>query len=577
MVSDIETLLMKNIFLFLSAFFLTFGLNAQSPPFQWAKQLGGTGDSYSRGIAIDGSENVYTTGHFTGTMDFDPGPGTYNLTALGVRDIFVSKLDQNGNFIWAKQMGGSSNAGLSDYTFDIDVDMAGNVFVIGCFTDTADFDPNPGSAYEIFSNGNSDVFISQLDTNGDYISVEQYGGAGPDMGLSIAVDPSGFYIYACGNYNGTVNFGPGHIHTAVGMDDIFVLKVTSTSTLHWARSYGGPGTDNGTEIALDSTGYVYLGSLFSSTANFQGTNLTASGTWWDVAVAKINPIGGLVFVKQMGGPDPDQPLGIAADNAGNVFTVGAFQSTADFDPSASVFNMTSAGNVDIFVTKLNPSGSFAWAKQMGGIDYDHVLGVALDAASNVYTTGHFYDVVDFDPGVTTNNISSAGSDDMFISKLDSSGNFSWVRTMGSSADDISHSIVVSNAGNIYTTGYWGNGSTTDFDPDSSTFDMTSFGQRDVYVHKMGLGSTVTVKENNFENNFSVYPNPAKDLVNIAFDNIEKEPELSIIDISGKLIFRSTYQNIQEISLDLKPIEAGIYFIRIKTSQFTEIRKFIKTK
>ena len=123
----------------LAVLFFLFSLETFSQNFAWAKQLGGVGSENSYAIAVDANGNVYTTGYFWLTTDFDPGIGTYNLTSAGLYDIFVSKLDASGNFIWAKQIGGTSN----DVGFSITVDANGNIYTTGYFRDTVDFDPGP--------------------------------------------------------------------------------------------------------------------------------------------------------------------------------------------------------------------------------------------------------------------------------------------------------------------------------------------------------------------------------------------------------------------------------------------------
>src|SRR5450631_3253553 len=115
-------------------------LLAQTVSFNWVKQMGGTSSENGLSIATDASGNVYTAGYFQGTADFDPGPGTFSLTAAS-DDIFVSKSDAAGNFLWAKQMGGAS----VEHAMSIAVDAAGNVYTTGYFSSSpADFDPGPG-------------------------------------------------------------------------------------------------------------------------------------------------------------------------------------------------------------------------------------------------------------------------------------------------------------------------------------------------------------------------------------------------------------------------------------------------
>jgi hypothetical protein len=126
----------------------------------------------------------------------------------------------------------------------------------------------------------------------------------------------------------------------------------------------------------------------------------------------------------MGGTNVDQGIDVALDSAGNVYTTGFFLGTVDFDPGAGTFNLTSAGSGDLFVSKLDASGNLVWARSMGGAaSSDEGYGIVVDGAGNVYTTGSFSGTGDFDPGAGTANLTSAGSFDVFVQKLDASGNF----------------------------------------------------------------------------------------------------------------------------------------------------------
>jgi len=151
---------------------------------------------------------------------------------------------------------------------------------------------------------------------------------------------------------------------------------------------------------------------------------------------------GFIWARSMGGPGSgfSTAFGVALDGSGNVYTVGFFEGTADFDPGPDAFNLTSAGRAgDIFVSKLDSAGNFVWARAMSGPSPQEeqrfripnsAFGVALDGSGNVYTVGRFEGTVDFDPGPGTFNLTSAGSVDIFLLKLDSTGSFVWVRTMG---------------------------------------------------------------------------------------------------------------------------------------------------
>ncbi|MEZ6045247.1 MAG: hypothetical protein R3C11_06620 [Planctomycetaceae bacterium] len=173
-----------------------------APELEWATQFDG-GSSYSFGISQDSSGNVYTVGYFSGTVDFDPGPGTHNLTSAGGRDVFVSKMTSEGQFEWASRIG----AGAFDDSWGISVSNSGEVYLSGRFRETVDFDPGAGTQ-EITSNGGSDVFVLKLDAMGDFEWVHTMGGVDNENNYDLATDSLGNVIIA-GNYSGTVDFEPG--------------------------------------------------------------------------------------------------------------------------------------------------------------------------------------------------------------------------------------------------------------------------------------------------------------------------------------------------------------------------------
>ena len=345
---------------------------------------------WASSVAVDGSGNVYTTGYFTGTVgtvDFDPGPGVFNLTSTGRSDIFVSKLDSAGNFVWVRQMGGSAAGN------DVAVDGSGNVYTTGSFSGTADFDPGAG-VFNLTSAGGP-VFVSKLDSAGNFVWVRQMGGTNSGSGNDVAVDGSG-NVYTTGRFRGTADFDPGAgvFNLAAGGFDIFVSKLDRAGNFVWARHMGGTGDDTGYGVAVDDRGNVYTTGDFSGTADFDLTSTGAS----DIFVSKLDSAGNFVWARHMGGTTSfDRGLGVAVDGSGNVYTTGLFHLTADFDPGAGVFNLTppSCGRPsatctatpDMFVSKLDSAGNFVWARHMGGTGYDQGHGVAVDDRGNVYTTG----------------------------------------------------------------------------------------------------------------------------------------------------------------------------------------------
>ena len=150
------------IFIFI---FFSQSIIAQSPNWQWAKGIGGSGHEYCNSVAVDANGNVYSIGSFNGTVDFDPNLGISNLTSVGIDDIFISKIDGSGNYIWTKSIGSSQ----IDEGFSITLDNSGNVYSTGSFTGTVDFDPGVDT-FNLVSSGSENIFISKLDNNGNFIS-----------------------------------------------------------------------------------------------------------------------------------------------------------------------------------------------------------------------------------------------------------------------------------------------------------------------------------------------------------------------------------------------------------------------
>ncbi len=464
---------------------LGLGTTAHAQDFVWAKGMGGSLDEVGYSIAVDASGNVYTTGFFRGTTDFDPGAGTANLTSEGGADIFVSKLDASGNFVWAKSMGG----GEYDAGNSVAVDASGNVYTTGVFYGTVDFDPGEATT-NLTPVGESDIFVSKLDADGNFVWAKSLGGGDYDAGNSIAVDASG-NVYTTGDFKGTADFDPGageaNLISTGGFADIFVSKLDPSGNLVWAKSLGGNGSDVGYSIAMDAAGNVYTTGYFQGTADFDPgvavANLIAPEGFADIFVSKLDASGNFVWAKGMGGSGPDFGNSIAVDASGNVYTTGNFKGTADFDPGAATANLTSSGSEDIFVSKLDASGNFVWAKGMGGDLDDYGYSIAVDAWGNVYTTGDFAILADFDPSAATANLTAPGGfRDIFVSKLDASGSFVWAKGMGGIGPDFGRSIAVDASSNVYTTGYFI--ITADFDPGEETAELTAVGAFDIFVSKL---------------------------------------------------------------------------------------------
>lgn len=387
--------------------------------FMWAKQMGGSGNMYGMSIAVGSFGDVYITGYFTGTADFNPGGTSYTLTSAGQTDIFIAKVDGNGSFMWAKSIG---NTG-ADRGQSIGVDMMDNVYTTGYFAGTTDFDTGLG-VFNLTSSGGTfgaNVFVSKLDYNGNFVWAKKMGGAGNALGYSINVDFFG-NSYTTGSFIGTGDFDPNAGITnliSAGGSDVFVEKIDANGDFVWAKNMGGATNDVGYALTLDAYGYTYITGWFEGVSDFDPnagvTNLTSAGLF-DTFITKLDISGNFIWSKSMGGPDQDYVSDIVVDASQNVYTTGSFSGTASFDPNSNLHDLTSQ-NYDGYISKLDAMGNFIFVEQFGGINDDVPISMDLESSGNIYITGNYMATVDFDFSAGVMNQISSGLRDIFIMSL----------------------------------------------------------------------------------------------------------------------------------------------------------------
>jgi hypothetical protein len=470
----------KNLLTTVLLIFINFITFSQNAMFDWAKKMGNTvtNTNYCTAydIATDASGNVYTTGYFSGTVNFNPA-GNYTLTAAGANDIFISKLDASGSFVWAIRLGGGQN----DVGYSIAVDGGGNIYVTGSFSSSVNFDPN--GSFPLTSAGQEDIFIAKYFSSGTFNWAKRIGTTTPDIAYSLALDGSGG-VYTTGYFMGTADFNPGGssfpLSSNSGSADVFISKLDAAGNFVWAKNMGGTSDEVGRGIAVDASLNVYTTGYFLDVADFDpsgsNANLTSEGGT-DIFVSKLNSSGNYVWATRMGGIFDDEGASITVDASGNVYSAGRFNGVADFGS----INLTSAGGIDVFVTKQDANGGVTWADRMGGTSIDAAYSIAQDASGDIYTTGYFSDVVDFNPGAGTNNLMAAGNYDVFISKLNNSGNYIWAKEIGGTGYEAGQSITVNALGYIHTVGSFGG--TANFNP-GGTFNLTALGTQDIFIQKM---------------------------------------------------------------------------------------------
>ena len=395
----------------------------------WAKRAGSTSNESGCGISTDSSLNCYVTGYFQGTVSF----GTTSLTSSGGKDVFITKLDSSGNWQWALRAGGTSD----DLGWAISTGVDSALFITGCFNGTASF-----GTTSLTSGGYEDVFIAKLTTYAFWNYALRGGGAGNDEGVGISCDGTNI-CYTTGFFTGEAGFG--YWVTGSGESEMFLAKEYGGSWF-WGLGSFGQTNETGTDISTDSSGNSYVTGNFQGVITFGTTKLPSAGGKYDIFIAKLDANGNYLWAKRAGGAFEDVACGIDVDSSGNCYITGYFSGTAVFGSTS----LTSSGNTEIYVAKLDSNGNWLWAVKAGGAYQDHGYGIAVDTGGNAYVTGNFNTIATFG-GITLPYWGSYNN--VFVAKISPNGTWLWATPAVSEAVYVAaYGIDLDSNGNIYTTG-----------------------------------------------------------------------------------------------------------------------------
>ena len=395
--------------------------------FLWVRTWGGVGYDGGISVGLDGSGNVYATGFFQVAVDLDPGAGVDDHISNGGSDVFLSKFDSGGSFLWARTWGG----GCNDHSSSVAVDGSGSAYVAGDFSGEGptDFDPGPGvdnHTSSIWPN----AFLSKFDSCGNFLWARTWGGYNGEDAESVALDGSG-NAYVTGVFGTTpLDFDPGagvDNHVSNGAGDAFLSKFDSGGNYLWARTWGGTDYDVGFSVVLECPGNAYVAGYFSATADFDpgaGVDYHVSNGSDDVSLSKFDSGGDFLWARTWGGPyGDDVGRSVAVDGSGNAYVAGYYYGTADLDPGPGVDYHTYGGR-DAFLSKFDSSGSLLWACTWQGIGNKEVSSVGVDGFGNAYVTGGLWGTVDFNPGAGVDyHTANWQGGDAFLSMLPPDGNW----------------------------------------------------------------------------------------------------------------------------------------------------------
>ena len=357
--------------------------------------------------------------------------------------------------------------------------------------------PTTAGTFDTTANGMTDVFVTKLNASGSSLIYSTYiGGSETDEGKGIAVDASGNAYVTGRTFDGPVSFPTttgAFDETLNGERDVFVLKLDPTgSALVYSTLLGGSLNERAFGIDIDTSGNAYItGETTDAAIDFPTTtgafDVTHNGDL-DVFVTKLNPTGSaLVYSTLIGGDNIDIGNGIAIDGAGNAYITGeTTNGTVDYPTTAGTFDENHNGMQDAFVTKLNATGSaLVYSTFLGGSHNDIANGIAVNATGNAYITGETFDhTTDYPTTQFAFSTTHTGSNDVFVTKLETDGaTLSYSTFIGGGSDDRGLAIAIDPVGSAYITGF----TTITSIPYPSTpnaFNLTHNGTFDVMVSKL---------------------------------------------------------------------------------------------
>ncbi len=417
-------------------------------PLVYATFLGGSNESsyeYISAIALDGAGNAYVTGYTTAS-DFPTTVGTYDGSANGSHDVFVSKINATGTAIVYSTFIGGSNY---EYGLSLALTADNQVYVAG-LTTSANF-PTTAGALDPSYNDGVDAFVAKLSVNGTGLIYSTFlGGELRDEAYAIAY--SGTSLYVTGTtYSDDFPVTPEAYDTSFngGQQDIFVSKFTpGEGALDYSTFIGGSNWDWGYGIAVDGSGNAYVaGGTWSSDYPVTAGAFDATRNNSDGVVTKINAAGSaLVWSTFLGGSGYGGAYGIQVD-ASNCATVCGIDDSSDFPVTAGAFDVSYNGGNDAYVCKFNVAGTaLLYATYLGGSGEELVgRGLALGADGSAYVTGSTFSA-DFPVTSGAYDASYNGNQDAFVARLAADGSSLIYSSFlgGALAKDKGKAVAVSN-------------------------------------------------------------------------------------------------------------------------------------
>lgn len=542
----------QNLLLLIGMFIST---SVFSQDYSWAKPIRGTHITETYDMYTSPSGNIYITGYFNDTSDFDPSSGQHVLITPGTNTVFVAKYDSLGALVWANALTGTGNS----VGQGIVQNQNGDLIVTGYFDGTIDFDPSPTGVLNLTSAGGSDMFLACFSSLGNLKWCHSFGGNGMfgDEAYAVCTDNAG-KIYFTGCFQGNVDFDPSPSNTILSTTsnfydlDMVVGCFDSLGNFNWAIQATGPMGDVGRSIHVHGN-QLLVGGQHSGPADFDpgagNTNAGSAGN--DHAfLASYTLTGNYNWVHSFGGAfGGDAVNSIATNAAGEIYICGRFYSTADFDPGPGTFNLSVNNSTNYgFLAKYTNTGGLVWALPvfLNNAVLNECTDLTVTPHGDVWVTGYNQYNLIFNT---------------FVANYSTNGFYQWDFTLNG-GDNTGSAIGLDADTNVYVSGacyadLQTGLVTVDFDPSAGTAYLSNNGMSAslVYMAKYNSPTINSIKEIELET-LGVFPNPTE---GIFFIRLEEETEIEIYNTVGAQVWNETIKRGEQ-TIDIRKLPAGMYII-----------------
>jgi hypothetical protein len=359
------------------------------------------------------------------------------ISAILFSIIISSLFAQKPDFEWAGQCGHPPNT--SDAKSALASASDGSFYLAAEFTDTVQF-----GGKMLVSSGGTDIFLVKHDADGNPLWSFKLGGEDDDYVEGITCSNDGSVVLT-GYFYGTTQLGPDN-YTSYGSQDVFIAKFDAGGDFLWSSRAGGPMADYISGLSTDAARNAIITGYFYDSMIFGDTTITATSSS-DIFLAKYDPEGQLLWVRQAGGSSSDQSNSASCDEDGNILLTASFY----YDITLEDTTLTTVNPVGVAIARYTPEGSFDKVIQLDGTYLTPVVYVVAGPGGGFYVSGDFSEQVVF--GEKTFDAGEF-NEDVYIAKYDAAFDLDWAKHVHSNASDQVVGLAADDAGNFFISGHY---------------------------------------------------------------------------------------------------------------------------